>query len=86
MRLVAGFADFYIVRKAVNYRAVTYSATFYAMFGLMKRIRTMDVEELAVFLTSEVERMDESLSALVDFGLNQWSKRYVQYILARIKS
>jgi Protein of unknown function DUF262/Protein of unknown function (DUF1524) len=86
MRLVAGFADFYILRKAVNYKSVSYSATFYAMFNLMKKIRCMDVAELAIFLKGQIDEMEETFSSFADFGLNQWSRRYVQYILARLTS
>ena len=84
MRLVAGYLDIFIVRRAVNFRTLDYSSIVYTMFNLMKDIRELDVPSLAEVLKEKVATMGESFNAMPWFRLNMWSKRYVQHILARI--
>lgn len=84
MRLVAGYLDIFIVRRAVNFRTLDYSSIVYTMFNLMKEIRDLDLQSLAVVLKEKVATMGESFDAMPWFRLNMWSKRYIHHILARI--
>jgi len=84
IRLVAGYLDIFIVRRAVNFRTLDYSSIVYTMFNLMKEIRGMNVPSLVQTLNDKVAMMEESFDGMPWFHLNLWSKRYIQHILARI--
>ena len=84
IRLVAGYLDIFIARRAVNFRTLDYSSIVYTMFNLMKDIRELDVSSLVEVLKAKVAMMEESFNGMAWFRLNLWSKRYIQHILARI--
>jgi hypothetical protein len=86
IRLVAGYLDIFIARRAVNFRTLDYSSIVYTMFNLMKEIRGLDVPELVAVLREKVATMPERFDGMKYFRLNLWSKRYVHHILARIIS
>lgn len=86
IRLVAGYLDIFIARRAVNFRTLDYSSVVYTMFNLMKGIRGLDVPELVAVLKEKVATMAERFDGMKHFRLNLWSKRYVHHILARITS
>jgi len=83
-RLVAGYLDIFIARRAVNFRTLDYSSIVYTMFNLMKEIRELDVPSLVEVLKAKVTTMEESFDGISWFRLNLWSRRYVQHILARM--
>ncbi|MEO7020179.1 MAG: DUF262 domain-containing protein [Ktedonobacteraceae bacterium] len=84
IRLVAGYLDIFIVRRAVNFRTLDYSSIVYTMFNLMKEIRELDVASLAEVLKNKVATMDETFHGIARFHLNLWSQRYIRHILARM--
>jgi len=84
IRLVAGYLDILIARRAVNFRTLDYSSIVYTMFNLMKEIRELDVPSLVQVLKDKVDRMDEKFVGIEYFHLNLWSKRYIHHILARM--
>lgn len=84
IRLVAGYLDIFIARRAVNFHTLDYSSVVYTMFNLMKEIRELSVPELAKLLKEKLAAMPESFTGMAFFHLNMWSKRYIHYILARI--
>lgn len=92
LRIVAAFVDILIAWRAVNYMSLTYSTMEYAMFLVIRDIRRKPVEELAAILTQKLEETglsfdgnaDGSRTGMRDFALNQWSKRYIREMLARI--
>ncbi len=84
IRLVAGYLDIFIARRAVNFRTLDYSSIVYTMFNLMKEIRELDVPTLVDVLKAKVASMEESFAGMPYFRLNLWSKRYIQHILARM--
>jgi uncharacterized protein with ParB-like and HNH nuclease domain len=86
IRLVAGYLDIFIARRAVNFRTLDYSSIVYTMFNLMKDIRELDVLSLVEVLKAKVAMMEESFNDMTWFRLNFWSKRYIHHILARITS
>lgn len=92
VRLVATFLDILLARRAVNYLSMTFSAMSYTMFLIMKEIRGKSLLDLSKILTAKLEEQgcdfggtkDGSRSGFERFGLNQWSKRYIKILLARM--
>ena len=92
IRIVAAFIDILIARRAVNYLTLSYSAISYAVFLVMKEIRSKQPHELADILALKLDEYDYDLDGTTDglrrgisaFSLNQWSKRYIKHILARM--
>ena len=84
IRLVSGYLDIFIMRRAVNFRTLDYSSIVYTMFNLMKEIRELDVHKLTNLLTYKVLAMEERFDAVSQFYLSVWSKRYVHHMLARM--
>ncbi|GHO49643.1 DUF262 domain-containing protein [Ktedonospora formicarum] len=85
IRLVAGYLDILIARRAVNFRTMDYSSIVYTMFNLMKEMRGLDIHSLVRLLKQKVTTMENSFDKGVPwFRSNLWSKRYVHHILARM--
>lgn len=89
---VAAFLDIWIMRRVVNYVRVGYSTASYSMFNLCKSIRRQSCEDLAEILIDELGQDDVSFSGspsrdrkgLRDLRLNQFSRRYLIHLLARV--
>lgn len=94
VRAVAIFLDILLARRAVNYLSMTFSAMSYATFLVMKDIRDKSLGDLVAILRTKLDEQgcdfngtkDGSRSGLKRFGLNQWSKRYIKVLLARMTS
>lgn len=85
LRLVSRFIDIYTVARVVNYHSVDYSTIKYAMFQLTKRIRSLSVEDLAKQLEAEIQNLGSSIEGgWSNFRLNQFTKKYIKSILARV--
>lgn len=84
IQLVTKFIDIFVVRRVVNYRTLSYSSIVYSMFTLMKKLRDLDLDALQSVLLDELEGMEETLDAILDFRLHGQNKRHVQYLLARL--
>jgi uncharacterized protein with ParB-like and HNH nuclease domain len=84
IRMVGGYLDLFITRRAVNYRTLSYSAIVYTMFNLLKKIRDLDLPQLAQVLKGELAEIKETFQAVGDFGLHQQNRHTVHYILARL--
>lgn len=84
IRLVAGYIDIFIARRAVNFRTLDYSSIVYTMFNMIKDIRDLDVPELVDVLKTKVAAIEETFDSVSRFSLNLWSKRYIHHILARM--
>ncbi|TET21446.1 MAG: DUF262 domain-containing protein [Candidatus Stahlbacteria bacterium] len=94
IRLVATYLDIMIARRAINYQTLNYSSMAYNMFLLIKAIRDCSLLDLHNVLKQKLFELDSDFSGTKDgkrhgfkeFELNQWSKRYIKHILARITS
>lgn len=92
VRLVATFLDILLARRAVNYLSMTYGAMSYAAFLILRDIRGKSVAELSALLIQRLDEQgcdfdgtkDQTRNGFAAFGLNQWSKRYIKVILARM--
>lgn len=83
--LVSRFIDIYIYTRAINSKSLDYSTIKYAVFQLTKRIRDLDVNDLATQLAKEVSELDISIEdAWSGFRLNLYTKKYIRHMLARI--
>jgi len=92
IRVVATFLDILLARRAVNYLTLTFSALAYTLFGVMKELRGKDLTELVKLLRQKLNDQDCDFSSANKgdrkgfdvFALNQWSKRYIKVLLARM--
>jgi uncharacterized protein with ParB-like and HNH nuclease domain len=94
LALTSRFLDIWIMRRTVNYIRVGYSSVSYAMFQLCKEIRQKSLAELVVILTERLDQDDITFEGSPSRGrwgidglyLNQFSKRYIYHLLARVTS
>ncbi|WP_442755890.1 DUF262 domain-containing protein [Methylocystis sp. JAN1] len=88
----ATYLDIWLMRRAANYIRVGYSSTAYAMFLLCRDIRRKPLEGLVAILKSKLEADDVSFvgapsrgrRGIDGLGLNQFSRRYIYHMLARL--
>jgi hypothetical protein len=92
LQIVATYLDHYLMRRVINYMRSGYSAVQYTMVQLIKEVRHRAPEELIALLEKRLEEDDTTLDfakggyrkGISDFRLNQFSKPYIHYILARM--
>jgi len=90
----ATYLDIWLMRRVVNYVRVGYSSVSYTMFGLCRDIRGKSVEELVAILRKKLDEDDVTFEGykarrrggLDALGLNQFTRRYISHLLARITS
>lgn len=92
VRTVAIFLDILLARRAVNYLSMTFGAMSYAVFLILGEVRGKSLVELVAILTARLEQQgcdfdgtsDRLRTGMAGFKLNQWSKRYIKVLLARM--
>lgn len=92
LETVATYLDIWLMRRVVNYIRVGYSATNYAMYLLSREIRQKPLAELKAILKERLLNDEvnfdgheaKNRDGINDLRLNQFSKRYIYHILARI--
>lgn len=85
LNLTACFIDLLIVSRVMNYRSVDYSNSKNFVFNITKDIRMCDKETLKQKLMCHYRELQfNPSSALKDFGLNSFTKKYMKHILARV--
>lgn len=92
LRAVAVFLDILLARRAVNSLSMTYGAMSYAVFLILRDVRGKDLAELVNTLSVRLGEQgcdfdgtsDRKRNGFTSFGLNQWSKRYIKVLLARM--
>ncbi len=92
----ATYLDIWIMRRAVNYIRVTYSTANYTMFTLARDIRGLPLDELIHVLQQRLDEEEPKIGfdgspsrgrgGLKDLQLNQFSRRYIYHLLARVTS
>ena len=90
--VTATYLDIWLMRRVVNYIRVGYSTTSYAMWLLCRDIRHKPLDELVDTLTKRLRIDDVTFEGsrqrgrrgIDDLGLNQFSRRYIFHLLARI--
>ncbi|MBV9203450.1 MAG: DUF262 domain-containing protein [Alphaproteobacteria bacterium] len=91
-RIVGRYIDIMLVRRAVNFMRSGYSTMSYNAFSTILEIRGLPPRALAETLVARLNGMNESFTGtrdtyrhgISDFALNQFSKRYIFYMLARM--
>lgn len=89
---MAIFLDILLARRAVNYLSMTYGAMSYAAFLIMRDVRGLGLPNLVDTLHKRLDEQGCDFDGTADgrrdgfkgFGLNQWSKRYIKVLLARM--
>ncbi len=89
---VATYLDIWLMRRVVNYIRVGYSTTNYAMYLLSREIRQKTLEELKAILQDRLNSDEVNFDGheakgregIDDLRLNQFSRRYIYHILARM--
>ena len=92
MAATATYLDIWIMRRTVNYIRVGYSSTSYAMYSLCKEIRNKTLDELVAILSKRLAddevtfagSISKGRSGIEGLGLNQFSRRYIYHLLARL--
>lgn len=89
----ATYLDIWLMRRVVNYVRVGYSSVSYTMFSLCRDIRRKSLTELLAILQKKLAEDEVSFEGhkqkllrkgLSDLRLNQFSKRYIYHLLARV--
>jgi uncharacterized protein with ParB-like and HNH nuclease domain len=90
------YSDIWLMRRVVNYVRVGYSSTAYAMWLLCKDIRRKSLDNLVQILTEKLTSESNEISfdgipsrgrlGITDLRLNQFSRRYIFHLLARLTS
>lgn len=92
MAVTATYLDIWIMRRAVNYIRVGYSSVSYAMWNLCGAIRRKPLAELVTILQQKLSEDEVTFAGsaakgrtgIQGLGLNQFSRRYIYHLLARI--
>jgi len=90
--VTATYLDIWIMRRVVNYIRVGYSSASYAMWMLCRDIRRKPLDELVQILDDKLAADDVTFkgcpskgrNGLDELALNQFSRRYIFHILARV--
>lgn len=90
----ATYLDIWVMRRTVNYIRVGYSSVSYAMWSLCRDIRGKSLPDLIDTLRAKLDQDEADVSldgsqsrgrdGLQDLRLNQFSKRYIYHLLARL--
>jgi len=90
----ATYLDIWLMRRVVNFIRVGYSSAAYAMFQLCRDIRRQPLPELVDILYLKLVNDDVTFDGcsikgregIDGFYLNQFSRRYIFHLLARLTS
>ena len=86
INLAARFIDLFINSKVTNYKSVAHNNVKHEIFSITKDIRKVSIAELKIKLKERYEALRYNPEVLQVFALNNFTKRYIKNILARITS
>ena len=85
--LTARFIEIYIIARIMNGKSLGYSTIKNYVFDLTRTLRQLTVDNLKKELMSEYSKLGYAPDKLMyDFVLNQYRKKYIKHILARVTS
>lgn len=92
LAVTATYLDIWLMRRVVNYIRVGYSSVSYAMWLLCRDIRRKPLAELVNILSQKLAEDDVTFAGsaakgrtgIQGLGLNQFSRRYIYHLLARL--
>jgi len=90
--VAATYLDIWLMRRVVNYIRVGYSSASYAMWMLCRDIRHKSIPKLVQILSDKLANDEVTFQGspskgrhgISDLRLNQFSRRYIYHLLARI--
>lgn len=91
----AAYLDIWVMRRVVNYIRVGYSSVSYNMWTLCRDIRDKPLHDLVGILKDKLKKDDDisfegspsrSRYGIWGLALNQFSRRYIYHLLARLTS
>lgn len=96
LAVTATYLDIWVMRRTVNYIRVGYSSVSYAMYALCRDIRGKSLPDLITTLRKKLDQDEADVSfdgspsrsryGVRDLALNQFSRRYIYHLLARLMS
>lgn len=87
INLTARFIDLLINSKVTNYKSVDHNNVKNYIFGLTRDIRRLSVDKLKIKLNARYAALNyNSADAMRKLNINQFTKKYIKNILARITS
>lgn len=92
LAVTATYLDIWLMRRVVNYIRVGYSSVSYAMWLLCRDIRRKSLQELVDVLSQKLAEDEVTFAGsatkgrigLQGLALNQFSRRYIVHLLARV--
>lgn len=84
IQLVSTFIDIFASTRIFNYKKINWNTNKSLLFRVMIQIRNADIKTIGIRLMAVLQRMNESLDAIKDFELNQFTGRYMLHMLARL--
>lgn len=84
IRTTAAFLDILIHRRIWNWHAIDYSTMQYAMFVVMREVRSKTIEELVSVLRARLDAEGETFSTQQGFRLHGTNGRQIHRLLARM--
>ena len=84
LQLVGTFLDILLTRRMWNGRRIGYSTMQYAMFLLMRDVRSKEPEELVEILEDRLNAEEEDFSSNDRLALHQRNRFMIHYFLARM--
>jgi hypothetical protein len=84
IRVVSAYIDVLIHRRIWNFRAIDYSTMQYAMFLVMREIRSRTTEELVPILEKRLDEEDATFETNERFRLHGTNGRQIHRVLARL--
>jgi hypothetical protein len=82
--LVARFVDILLTWRLWNFRSIAYSTMQYAMFLVMRDIRGLELEPLALKLRETLDKEQETFATNDRLYVHQQNRWYLHRILARM--
>lgn len=87
IELAARFIDILIVTRIVQYKSVEYSTIKNYIFSTVKDVRRSTVSKLKSKLLARCRELKFNVDKeILGFGLNNFSKKYIKHMLARVTS
>jgi hypothetical protein len=83
VRIVAAYIEILLARRLWNWRSISYSTLQYAMFLVMREIRSKSPEELVELLTQRLGTQEETFGN-PRFALHKMNRYMIHRLLARM--
>lgn len=84
LRVVAGFVDILLARRLWNFRVISYSTMQYAMFVVMRDIRSKSLPDLVQTLRIRLDQEKETFAGNDRLRLHQQNRWSIHQLLARL--